>query len=158
MSTLPTQVLSQVLITNLAPWIASSASALASSYFTPSRETVIRTVQEVDDEREVELLQMDRMLKWMRLVFDATPSKTPEEESTTHSQYKQELYSIYMTICSDYKEYQRWKTYNSSLWLFSGYRKKNTKHLARKILADVRLFHEGLQLFSMMRQVTEKST
>jgi hypothetical protein len=89
MSTLPTQVLSQVLITNLAPWIASSASALASSYFTPSRETVIRTVQEVDDEREVELLQMDRMLKWMRLVFDATPSKTPEEESTTHSQYKQ---------------------------------------------------------------------
>jgi hypothetical protein len=156
MSTLPTQVLSQVLITNLAPWIASSVSALASSYFTPSRETVIRTVQEVDDEREVDLLQIDRMLKWMRLVFDATPSRIPEGESATHSQYKQELYSIYMTICSDYKEYQRWKTYNSSLWLFSGYRKKNTKHLARKILADVRLFHEGLQMFSMMRQVADR--
>lgn len=152
MSTLPVQVLSQLIINNAGPLIASSVSSLASSYFTPARETILKTVQEVDDEREVDLLQMDRLLKWMRLIFDTTPS-SETNTPTTQTQYKQELYSIYMTICSDYKEYQRWKTYNQSLWILSGYRKKNTKHLARKILADVRLFHEGLQLFSMMKQV-----
>lgn len=157
MSALPVQVISQLLINNMGPLIASSVSSIASSYFTPARETIMKTVQEVDDEREVDLLQMDRMLKWMRLIFDATPS-TETIQTTTQSQYKQELYSIYMTICSDYKEYQRWKTYNQSLWLFSGYRKKNTRHLARKILADVRLFHEGLQLFTMMKQVVENDS
>lgn len=152
MTTLPAQVVSQLIINNIGPLIASSISSIASSYFTPSRETVLKTVQEVDDEREVDLLQMDRLLKWMCLIFDTTT--TPSSEApTTQTQYKQELYSIYRTICSDYKEYQRWKTYNQSLWLFSGYRKKHTKPLARKILADVRLFHEGLQLFSMMKQV-----
>ena len=59
-----------------------------------------------------------------------------------------------MKICSDYKEYHRWKVYNSSLWMFSSYRKKNTKQLAKKILADVKLFNEGLKLFSMMKNVT----
>lgn len=152
MTALPVQIVSQLIINNVGPLIASSVSSIASSYFTPARETIIKTVQEADDEREVDLLQMDRMLKWMRLIFDTTPT-TIDTDKTTQTQYKQELYSIYMTICSDYKEYQRWKTYNQSLWLLSGYRKKNTKQLARKILADVRLFHEGLQLFSMMKQV-----
>lgn len=153
MSTLPVQIVSHLIISNAGSLIASSVSSIASSYFTSARETIIKTVQEVDDERELDLLQMDRMLKWMRLIFDTTPSSDVHHTSTTQIEYKQELYNIYMTICSDYKEYQRWKTYNQSLWLFSGYRKKNIKQLARKILSDIRLFHEGLQMFSMMKQV-----
>jgi hypothetical protein len=155
MSTITTQVISQLVISNILPLIASSASAVASSYFTSSRETIIKTVQDIDEEYELDLLQMDRMLKWMKLVFEATPSTTETEtDDSTPSKYKQELYSIYMTICSDHKEYQRWKMHNASLWMFSNYRKKNTKQLAKKILADIKLFNEGLKLFSMMKNVT----
>jgi hypothetical protein len=155
MATIPAQVISQVIINNIVPLITTSASYIASSYFTSSRETIIKTVQDVNEEYELDLLQMDRMLKWMKLVFEATPSTTETEtDDLTPSKYKQELYSIYMTICSDHKEYQRWKMHNASLWMFSNYRKKNTKQLAKKILADIKLFNEGLKLFSMMKNVT----
>jgi hypothetical protein len=151
MSSLPAQIISQLLLANVGPFLASSASIVASSYFTPSRETFVKAVQEVDDEREVDLLQMDRMLTWMRMVFDMPQD---EEQPLTVSKYKQELYSIYMSICADYNEYKRWSAYNRSLWLLSGYRKKNTKQLARKILSDIRLFKEGLQMFSTMKSIT----
>lgn len=152
MTTIPTQVISQLIINNIVPLITTSASFIASSYFTPSRETIHRMIQEVDEEYELDQLQMDRMLKWMKLIFETT---TPSiDEDSTPLKYKQELYSIYMTICSDYKEYQRWKVYNSSLLLFSNYRKKNTKQLAKKILAESKLFNEGLKMFSMMKNVT----
>lgn len=148
MSTLPAQVISQLLINNLVPLITTSASYLASSYFTPSREEIRRTV--TDDEYELDQLQMDRLLKWMKLLFEeTTPSSTTETPN-----YKQELYSLYRTICSDHKEYERWKAYNSSLWMFSNYRKKNVKPLAKKIVADIKLFNEGLKLFSMMKDVS----
>lgn len=156
MATIPTQVISQVIINNIVPLITTSASYIASSYFTTSRETIIKTVQDVNEEYELDLLQMDRMLKWMKLVFEETSSSTTETntDDSTPSKYKQELYSIYMTICSDHKEYQRWKIHNASLWMFSNYRKKNTRELAKKILADIKLFNEGLKLFSMMKNVT----
>ena len=54
-----------------------------------------------------------------------------------------------MTIRSDYTQYQQWKQHNSHIWVFSSYRKKDTPALAKKILADIRLFQEGLKLFSM---------
>jgi hypothetical protein len=54
-----------------------------------------------------------------------------------------------MTIGSDYKQYRHWKQYNNGIWLLSSYRNKDTKALAKKILADVKLFHEGLKMFSM---------
>lgn len=150
MSSLPIQVISQLLINNIVPLMASSASAVASAYFTSPRESLIKTIQEVDEERELEMLQMDHMLTWMEMVFN-TATTTANADI---SKYKQDLYNIYRTICSDYKEYQRWAAYNKSLWLLSGYRKRNTKQLARKIVADVRLFKEGLQLFSLIKQVT----
>ena len=74
MSTITTQFVSQLVISNILPLIASSASAVASSYFTSSRETVIKTVHDIDEEHELDLLQMDRMLKLMKLVFEETPS------------------------------------------------------------------------------------
>lgn len=149
MSTLPAQVISQLLINNLVPLITTSASYLASSYFTPSREEIRRTA--TDDEYELDQLQMDRLLKWMKLLFEDI---TPTEMETKTPNYKQELYSLYRMICSDHKEYERWKAYNSSLWMFSNYRKKNVKPLAKKILADIKLFNEGLKLFSMMKNVS----
>lgn len=150
MSTIPSQFAYHLLVNNIAPLLASSVTAACSTYFTPSRETIIKTMQETDDERELDLLQMDRLLTWMRLVFE---SSEKESNPSQTSAYKQELFSIYRTICSDHKEYERWKKHNGSLWVMTAYRKKNLKPLARKILADIKLFHEGLELFSMIKQV-----
>lgn len=103
---------------------------------------------EPEEERELELLQMDRLLKWMALVFEVPdPLGVPEE---TRRAYKKELFSIYRTLCSDYQQYRNWKTYNQGLWLLSSYRRRDTKGLARKLLSDVRLFKEGLQLLFLM--------
>jgi len=138
--------------------MASSVVGIYTSYFSGRNAptpTLVRS--DIDDERELDLLQMDRMLKWMSLVFEDSfvPIEKPGEEpptpivDDTHKAYKKELYSIYVTICSDFKQYQNWKKYNSTIWMFSSYRNKNTKGLARKILGDVKLFHEGLKMFSM---------
>lgn len=141
--------------------MASSLTGMYTSYFSGrTAPTPILIGQNTDDERELDLLQMDRMLKWMNLVFEdhfvpietTDPGSTNEHETPmddTHKAYKKELYSIYVTICSDYIQYRQWKKYNSGIWIFSSYRKKNTKDLARKILADVKLFHEGLKMFTM---------
>ena len=121
-------------------------SNTSSVTFNTQHSNVVR--QETDDERELDLLQMERLVKWMRLIFDdSTPS------SETHTAYKKELYNIYVTICSDHIQYQQWKKYNDSLWIFSSMRKKNTKGLARKILADIKLFKEGLEMFSMFQKI-----
>jgi len=156
-----------LVVNNIAPIMASSLTGMYTSYFSgrsAPTPTLLRT--EADDERELDLLQMDRMLKWMHLVFedhfiaiessvdpgtDETPQESPQDE--THKAYKKELYSIYVNICSDYSQYRQWKRYNSGIWIFSSYRNKNTKDLARKILADIKLFHEGLKMFSMFEKL-----
>jgi hypothetical protein len=110
---------------------------------------------EPDDERELDLLQMDRLLKWMELVFDdsftpvSSPPSCPGTDESRRT-YKQELFNIYRTLCSDYQQYCRWKAHNQSIWLFSSYRRQDTKGAARKLLSDIRLFKEGLQLYFMM--------
>lgn len=128
-------------------------SSYVTSYSTP-KPTVTPTEQ--DDERELDLLQMDRLLKWMKLVFDDSFTPINGQPSDTHRAYKQELFSIYRTICSDYQQYCNWKQYNQSIWLFSSYRKRDTKTLARKLLSDVRLFKEGLQLYFMIDQTKKE--
>jgi hypothetical protein len=153
-----------LVVNNIAPIMASSLTGMYTSYFSGrSAPTPILLGNHTDDERELDLLQMDRMLKWMHLVFEdrfiaietvtdpgsheTSHEETPQDEM--HKAYKKELYSIYINICSDYSQYRKWKQYNSGIWVFSSYRKKNTKDLARKILADIKLFHEGLKMFSM---------
>lgn len=134
------------------------------SYYITSYSEPKRSISptEQDDEHELELLQIDRLLKWMELVFDDT--FTPHSDSKqvdhidTHRMYKQELFNIYRTLCSDYKQYHNWKKYNQSIWLFTSYRKRDTKYLAHKIVSDVRLFKEGLQLFFMMGRNIPKDT
>lgn len=103
----------------------------------------------LDDERELNLLQMDRLLKWMELIFDESFTPVPEQVEVRQA-YKQELFNIYRTLCSDYQQYLRWKQYNQSIWLFSSYRRRDTNSLARKLLSDVRLFKEGLHLLFLM--------
>jgi hypothetical protein len=164
MASLTGQFFYHLVVNNIAPILASSAASISSSYFSsrsaPPLPTLIRT--EVDDERELDLLQMERMLKWMSLIFEDSivPIDTPGDTSPkmvttddTHKAYKKELYSIYITICSDFSQYQNWKKYNANIWMFSSYRNKNTKDLARKILGDVKLFHEGLKMFSMFEKL-----
>lgn len=142
--------------------MASSLTGIYTSYFSGgNRPTPTLVRSDIDDERELDQLQMDRMLKWMGLIFEDSfelieirePSTPKPPMDETHKAYKKELYSIYMTIGSDYSQYQRWKQYNSNVWIFSSYRNKNTKALAKKILADVRLFHEGLKMFSMFEKL-----
>ncbi len=142
--------------------MASSLTGIYTSYFSGgNRPTPTLVRSDTDDERELDQLQMDRMLKWMGLIFEDSfemietrePSTPQPPMDETHKAYKKELYSIYMTIGSDYKQYQHWKQYNSNIWVFSSYRNKNTKAIAKKILADVRLFHEGLKMFSMFEKL-----
>jgi hypothetical protein len=168
MTSLSGQFFYHLIVNNLAPILASSATSISSSYFSnraaPPLPTMIRP--EHDDERELDLLQMDRMLLWMRLIFEDTfvsvEKETPgqaqeqaerEQAQELHKGYKKELYSIYMSIRSDYSQYQQWKQYNNSIWMFSSYRNKDTKALAKKILSDVKLFHEGLKMFSMFEKL-----
>ena len=81
--------------------MASSVTSITSTYFSGSNtiSNPIAKTAETNDERELELLQMDRMLTWMNLVFDDsfTPV-TPGDKEETHRSYKKELYSIYRTI------------------------------------------------------------
>ena len=152
MTTLTDRFFYHLIVNNIAPIMASSITSVAGTYFSGRTVTpnTITATAETNDERELELLQMDRMLTWMNLVFDDTFTPvTPGDKEETHRSYKKELYSIYRTICSDYAQYKKWKQYNNGIWLLSSYRSKDTKALAKKILADVKLFHEGLKMFSM---------
>jgi len=100
---------------------------------------------EINEEHELDSIQLDRLLLLMKLVFE---DSFTEKNTDKHKLYKQELYNIYKTIRSDYVQYEQWKKYNSNLWLFSSFRTKNTRDLAKKILADVRLFKEALDIFN----------
>lgn len=157
MSAITAEFLYHLVVNNMAPMMAASVSSMYMTYFSGRNvptPTLVRS--EIDDERELDMLQMDRMLKWMSLIFEDSfvPIETPTEPvDDTHKAYKKELYSIYMTIGSDYKQYRHWKNYNSNVWIFSSYRNKDTKALAKKILADVKLFHEGLKMFSMFEKL-----
>jgi hypothetical protein len=152
MASLPAQVLYQFVINHMAPLLASSVAGLSSSYFSRNAPTPTLVRHDVDEERELDMLHMDRLLPWMRIMFDEPHvSKDPPDTVEARQAYKKELYSVYMTIRSDYTQYQQWKQYNSSIWVLSSYRKKNTPALAKKILADIRLFQEGLKMFSMWK-------
>jgi len=147
MASLPAQVIYQFVINHMAPLLASSVAGLSSSYFSRNVPTPTLVRHDVDEERELDMLHMDRLLPWMRIMFDE-PQETPDTMEARQA-YKKELYSVYMTIRSDYTQYQQWKQHNSRIWVFSSYRKKDTPALAKKILGDIRLFQEGLKMFSM---------
>jgi len=156
MASVPSQLAYHIILNNMGPILSSSINILCNSYLNTNKQpmnTIIRS--EVDNERELDLLQMDRLLKWMRLVFDeSTPSSEPlSPRSETQREYKKELYNIYVTIGTDYKEYQRWKKYNQSIWILSSYRSKDTKSLSKKIISDIKLFKEGLQMYSMFEKL-----
>jgi hypothetical protein len=149
---LSSELLYGFLMKQLNVMMTSHFQRVCTSYLTvyPAPSKPASTPVEPDEERELDLLQMDRLLKWMELVFDPTFLPSPMVPEETHRAYKQELFNIYRTLCSDYQQYLRWKKHNQSLWLFSSYRRYDTKGIARKLLSDVRLFKEGLQIFFLM--------
>jgi len=136
------QVLYHIVVNNIGPIVSSTLSFLSSK---KSEQTPIFYEKQIDDERELDMMQMDRMIKWISLIFN----ETEVEECETRKAYKKELYNIYVTIVSDYKQYEQWKKYNYESWLFH----KNTKALAKKILSDIKLFNEGLKMFSMFEKL-----
>ena len=101
-------------------------------------------------ELELDRMQTDRLVRWMGLFFDNYETVKNDNESETKKEYRKELYSVYMTILSDYRQYQRWKAYNQKIWIFPSYRSKSTNELAKKIIGDITLFNEGLSLFSKL--------
>ena len=136
------QVLYHIVVNNIGPIVSSTLSFLSSK---KSEQTPIFYEKQIDDERELDMMQMDRVINWISLIFN----ETEVEECETRKAYKRELYNIYVTIVSDYKQYEQWKKYNHESWLFH----KNTKALAKKILSDIKLFNEGLKMFSMFEKL-----
>lgn len=142
----------QLAVNTIAPLIASSVSSLYTSYNKEEpAPTLVRA--EIDDEQDLSSLQMDRLLKWMSLIFDDSITTVKTESTELKSAYKRELYSLYTTIISDYRQYQQMKKYNNSLWILSYYRSKDTKSLAKRIIGDIKLFNEGLKMFSMFEKL-----
>ena len=142
----------QLAVNTIAPLIASSVSSLYTSYKKEEpAPTLVRA--EIDDEQDLSSLQMDRLLKWMSLIFDDSITTVKTESTELKSAYKRELYSLYTTIISDYRQYQQMKKYNNSLWILSYYRSKDTKSLAKRIIGDIKLFNEGLKMFSMFEKL-----
>ena len=88
-------------------------------------------------------IDLDHLLKWMKMIFD----------DSADTIYKQELYNIYVTIHSDYIQYKQWKNYNNSLYLPFSFRKKDTKALSKKMVDDVKLFKECLEIFSLNKKI-----
>ncbi len=106
--------------------------------------------------KDLDFFQMEKLLTWMKFFFDGDTveeedkSDKDENNKEQYRAYKRELYNIYVGIKSDYIQYQHWKKYNNSIWLFSSYRSKNTKDLSKKIVSDIQLFNEGLKMFSII--------
>ena len=90
----------QLAVNTIAPLIASSVSSLYTSYNKEEpAPTLVRA--EIDDEQDLSSLQMDRLLKWMSLIFDDSITTVKTESTELKSAYKRELYSLYTTIISD---------------------------------------------------------
>lgn len=159
--------------TNLASQIVySNVNSYVTSYFT-YKPYVVSNKQ--DYEKELDKLQMPQLLKWMNTFFkiehvendkqlNTKDSKNGEngeneeneenrenEKEITKKQYFKELYSVYKTIVSDYKQYERWNLHNRSLYVLKSYRSYSTNELAKKIIYDVHLFNEGVNLFCKLR-------
>jgi hypothetical protein len=98
-------------------------------------------------EIQLDSMQMTTMIRWMSLFFENYES---DDKTETKKQYRKELYNVYVTISSDYRQYQAWKKYNQGVWILPYYRAKNTNDLAKKIVMDVHLFNEGVTLFSKL--------
>lgn len=136
MSFYVTPLIHQLVISNIASTITSYLASAIRNIFSSNERPDNR-------EKELDRLQMNRLMKWMDMFFQEETTDIPIKNA-----YRQELYNIYKTIASDYKQYENWKRYNQSLWLIRTYRQKNTNWLAQKILDDLVLFHEGVNLFS----------
>lgn len=99
--------------------------------------SVIHKPVTYDPEVELEQMQMPQTLVWMALIFD------------TSDAFKHELHNVYRTIHSDYKQYLACKAYNATAWW-----KKDTKALATKIVRGMKLFQEGVRLYTAYRPTT----
>lgn len=119
------------------------------SYFTSSSSNQ----NDVEDEKTLDKMQPSILIRWFGIFFDThmnmnqieTDTLTPNQR--TEHEYLKELHNIYRTIVSDYRQYEYQKQYNRSLWLFKTYRKKKSNDIAKKILMDIHLLQEGINLY-----------
>ena len=91
-----------------------------------------------------ETLDLDLLLKGMTLFFEEEDKK-----ESIQKKYKKEMYPIYTSIVSDYKEYQRWEEYNKKVWF--SFQKKELTSLIQKIKYQLQHFFEGMHLYSLMK-------
>ena len=135
-----------LIIPFIAPFVQQVVFSNFNSYINSYLTSYFSSKRSDNHEQELDRLQMNRLLKWMDMFF--YEKENEKEVATIKQAYHKELYSIYKTISSDYKQYEQWKIYNQSLWFIKTYRQKNTNALAQKILSDLLLFHECMNLFS----------
>jgi hypothetical protein len=129
---------SQMVYNNLLPSLLPSLFGLIQTSVSS------RLSQTYENSNELSRMQLPRVLKWMEMFF----TEPHEEESECKAAYRSELYSIYKSIDSDYRQYEKWRSYNKSLWVLRRYRDYPTEELAKKIVSDIVLFHEGMSMFS----------
>lgn len=135
------------------------------SYFTTSASF---SNEDIEDEKILDKMQPSILIRWFGIFFDthmnitditgnATNKKLEEltPNQRTEFEYLKELHNIYRTIVSDYRQYEYQKQYNKSLWLFKSYRKKNSNDTAKKILMDIHLLQEGINLYP---KINDKNT
>jgi len=131
-------MLSQMIYTNMLSSLFTLIQTSVTGFVIP------RLTQTYEHSNELSRMQLPRVLKWMELFF----TEPHQEESESKAAYRSELYSIYKTIDSDYRQYEKWRAYNKSLWVLRRYRAYPTEPLAEKIVSDIMLFHEGMAMFS----------
>jgi hypothetical protein len=167
LSPLTTTLLLQLIIpfTKIATQVVyNNINSYISSYFT--YKAYSKDSNDDDYEKELDKLHLPQLLKWMKTFFDLETEKKTEKNDNennenneknekkdiiTKEEYFKELYSIYKTIFSDHKQYARWKAYNESLYFLKSYRSYSTNQIAKKIIYDVHLFNEGVNLFCKLR-------
>lgn len=117
------------------------------TYFTTSSD-------DIEDEIILDKMQPSILIRWFGLFFDTHMNMNIDQtkddltpNQRTEYEYLKELHNIYRTIVSDYRQYEYQKQYNKSLWIFKTYRKKNSNDIAKKILMDIHLLQEGINLY-----------
>ena len=89
------QLLYQFATHTAVPLLSSSISRLYTYWYTPSETSVRAETCTTNAEQELDAIHMDRLLKWMHIIFDNEhhiSDITPGQES--HKEYKKELYNI----------------------------------------------------------------
>jgi len=100
--------------------------------------------------KDLENQNIEQLLEWLKLFFEALFNK---EITNDEKVYIQDMYNIFVNIKSDYSQFINIDKYNKSLWFFTSLRTKDNNPVAKKILDNIKLFNERLNLFTNFHNI-----